>query len=55
MISPGWRDRSTKIAVFETYITSVLLYVCSVWGLTKLDGRGGVGVDCIGELGTLYW
>ena len=23
--------------------------------MTKLDGRGRVGVDCTGELGTFYW
>ena len=22
--------------------------------MTKLDGRGGVGLDCTGELGTIY-
>ena len=54
LISLGWRDRSTRIALFEAYVRSVLLYGCSVWGVTKLDGKGRIGVDCTGELGTFY-
>ena len=54
LISLGWRDRSTRIEIFEAYVRSVLLYGCSVWGVTKLDGRGRVGVDCTGELETFY-
>ena len=51
LISFGWRDRSTRISLFEEYVKSVLLHGCSVWGVTKLDGRGRVRVDCTGELG----
>ena len=54
LVSLGWRDRSTRIELLEAYVRSVLLYGCSVWGVTKLDGKGRVGVDCTGELGTLY-
>ena len=54
MISLGWGDRSTRIDLFELYVRSVLLYGCGVWVVTKLDGRGGVGGDCTGELGTFY-
>ena len=54
MISLGRRDRITRIALFESYVISVLLYGCSVWGVTKLDSRDKVGVDCTGELGTFY-
>ena len=52
--SQRWRDRSIRIAFFETYVRSVLLYGCCVWGLTKLDGKGRIGVDYTGELGTFY-
>ena len=54
LINLGWRDRRTRIALFEAYVRSVLLYDCSVWGVTKLDGKGSIGVDCTGELGTFY-
>ena len=54
LISLGWRDSSTRIALFEAYVRSVLLYGCSVWGVTKLDGKGRIGVDYTGELGTFY-
>ena len=35
-------------------MSSILLYRCSLWGVTKLDWRCRVRVDCTGELGTLY-
>ena len=54
LVSLGWRDRSTRIELFEAYVRSVLLYGCSVWGVTKLDWKGRIGVDCTGELGTFY-
>ena len=54
LINLGWQDKSTRILVFESYIISVLLFSCSIWGLTKLDGKGKIGVDCTRELGTLY-
>ena len=54
LISLGWRDRSRRLALFKSYVRIVLLYGCSLWGVTKLDGRGRVGVDCTGELGTFY-
>ena len=50
LVSLGWRDRSTRISIFEAYVKSVLLYGCSVWGVTKLDRKGRIGVDCTGEL-----
>ena len=50
LISLGCRDRSTRLALFESYVRSVLLYECSVWGVTKLDRKGKTGVDCTGEL-----
>ena len=54
LINLGWGDRSTKIAFFEAYVRSVLLYGCSVCGVTKLDWKDRIGVDCTGELGTFY-
>ena len=54
LISLGWRNRSIRIAIFEAYVRSVLLYGCSIWGVTKLDGKGRIGVDCTGEIGVFY-
>ena len=54
LINLGWRDRSTRIVLFEAYVISVLLYGCSVWGVTKLDGKGRIGLDCTGELRAFY-
>ena len=54
LISLNMRDTSNRIEILEAYIRSVLLYGCSVWEVTKLDGRGRVGVDCTGELETFY-
>ena len=54
LISLGWRDRNTTIELFEAFVRSMLLYGCSVWGVSKLDGKGRIGVDCTGELGTFY-
>ena len=54
LISLGWKKRNTRIALFEAYVKTVLLNGCSIWGVTKLDGRGRVGVDCIGKLRTFY-
>ena len=54
LVSLEWRDRSTRIVLFEAYVRSVLLYGCSFWGVTKLDGKGRIGVDCTGELETFY-
>ena len=54
LISLGWRDRSNRIEFFEAYARSVLLYICSVWGVTKLDRKGRIGVGCTGEHRTFY-
>ena len=52
--SLGWRDRSTKLALFEAYVRSVLLYGSAIWGTDKLDAKARIGVDCTGEMGTFY-
>ena len=54
LISLDWRDRGTRIALLEAYVRSIFLYSCIVWVMTKLDGRGSVGVDCTGEHRTFY-
>ena len=54
LISLGWRDKSTRIALYESYVRSVLLYGFSVWGVTKLDRKGRIGVDYTVELKTFY-
>ena len=38
----GWRDRATRLILFEAYVRSVLLYGSAVWGVSRLDGLGRV-------------
>ncbi len=32
LVARGWQDRATRLALFDAYVRSVLLYGCSVWG-----------------------
>lgn len=50
----GWRDRATRLVLFEAYVRSVLLYGAPVWGVSILDERGRVGEDRTGPLGVFY-
>ena len=49
-----WRDRGTKLTLFESYLYSVMLFGSALWGVTKLDGKARIGVDCTGELCPFY-
>ena len=42
LISLGWSDKSTRIALFKAYVRSVLLYGCSLWGVTNWTGKAGL-------------
>ena len=44
LISLGWIHTSTRIELFAVHFRSELLYICSVWGETKLDSRDIIGV-----------
>ena len=55
LVSLVWRNREVlELHFFEAYVRIVLLYGCSVWGVTKLDGKGRISVDCTRDLGTFY-
>ena len=54
LVTLGWRDKSTKNTLFEAYVRSVLLFGSAIWGVKKLDARGHIGEDTIGEFGTFY-
>ena len=32
LVTLGWRDKSTKITLFEAYVRSVLLFGSAIWG-----------------------
>ena len=49
-INLEWRDKSTRLALFEPYVQCVLLYGCNWRGVTKLDRRGKIGVNFTGNL-----
>ena len=54
LVALGWRDKSTKIALFEAYVKSVLLFGSAIWGVKKLDAGSSIGEDATGEFGTFY-
>ena len=54
LVTLGWRDKSTKIALFEAYVRSMLLFGSAIRGVKKLDMRGYIGEDATGEFGTFY-
>ena len=50
----GWRDRATRLLLFDTYVRSSLLYGCPVWGMEFLRRDGGLAVDTTGPFGVFY-
>ena len=50
----GWRDRATRLLLFDTYVCSSLLYGCPVWGMEFLWRDGGLAVDTTGPFGVFY-
>lgn len=50
----GWKDRATRLVLFEPYVCSALLYGCAVWGSHKLDRHGRFEIDATGPFGTFY-
>ena len=33
LVTLGWRDKRTKITLFEAYVRSVLLFGSAIWGV----------------------
>ena len=52
--SLGWRDRATRLLLFDTYTRSVLTYGGVVWGPALLPADGDMSVDWTAELGVFY-
>ena len=46
--SLGWRDRATRLLLFEVYVRSTLLYGGAVWGPTFLPRSGDLTHDWTG-------
>ena len=36
----GWRDRSTRLILFDTFVKTCLLYRCGLWGGFVLPASG---------------
>lgn len=50
----GWRDRATKLLLFDTYVRTCLLFGGPVWGMEFLRRDGDLSRDCMGKLGVFY-
>ena len=46
--SLGWRDRATRLLLFEVYVRSTLLYGGAVWGPAFLPRSGNMTRDWTG-------
>ena len=54
LTSLGWRDRATRLLLFDTYVRTCLLYGCPVWGMEFLWRDGDLGRDTTGAFGVFY-
>lgn len=54
MVSRGWRDRATRLLLYDTYVKSSLLYGAAVWGSHVLPPSCSLLEDRTGKLGTTY-
>lgn len=52
--SLGWRDRRTRLLLFDVYVRSVLLYGGAVWGMHFLPISGDLAFDCMQDFGVFY-
>ena len=48
IVSQGWRDRATRLLLFEAYVCSCLLFGVGVWGMELLPASGALDVDATG-------
>ena len=48
IVSRGWRDRATRLLLFEAYVRSCLLFGVGVWGMELLPASGALDVDAMG-------
>ena len=54
LVARGWRDRATRLLLFDTYVRSSLLYGAAVWGSYLLHPSCTISVDCTGKMGSFY-
>ena len=48
IISRGWRDRATRLLLFEAYVRYCLLFGLGVWGMELLPASGALDKDATG-------
>ena len=54
LVSRGWRDRATRLLLFEVFVRSCLLYGAGVWGVALLPASGSLREDMTGQFGVFY-
>ena len=54
LVQKGWRDRTTALLLFDTFVKTCLLYGVPVWGSHVLPKSGEVAADCTGQVGAFY-
>ena len=46
--SLGWKDRATRLLLFDMYVRTTLLFGMPVWGMELLRHDGDLAVDSTG-------
>lgn len=54
LVQRGWRDRATRLLLFDTYVKTGLLYGCALWGMHVMPAPVSLTRDCTERLGTFY-
>lgn len=54
LVQKGWRDRTTALLLFDTFVKTCLLYGVPVWGSQVLPRSGEVTTDRTGQVGAFY-
>ena len=54
LVSRGWRDRATRLLLFEVFVRSCLPYGAGVWGVALLPASGSLREDMTGQFGVFY-
>ena len=48
IVSRGWRDRATRLLLFDAYVRSCLLFGVGLWGMELLLASRALDVDAAG-------
>ncbi len=54
LVQHGWRDRATRLVLFDTFVKTTLLFGTAVWGSHVLPSTCQLSRDATGPLGVLY-